>query len=247
MNASLNEIAKINQILGRGYLPNGEARPLTDAEFFEISWEMGANQLNTQYRALFHQLAQWIFRELTPKTALEIGCGPGYLLHCLNQLGIQTIGVDGNPFSRELFTQEHPQYAQHYLLDKAFENDYAPIDVLISIECFEHIPDAGLHASLEKIAAKLKPQFIVFSSTPYADPNPDWDIQWGHINLKSEAQWIALFSQFGYEVVPNVTPPITPWALLFQNRSDYLLKPYHEKNSSRIWNKLKRVIKKLPK
>jgi 2-polyprenyl-3-methyl-5-hydroxy-6-metoxy-1,4-benzoquinol methylase len=229
MGASITEISKINKILSRGYGADGVARPYTDAEFFQVSWEMGANQLNSNYRHLFSNLAKWISEELQPKSALEIGCGPGYLLNCLNELKIDAYGVDGNPFSKQLFTREHPQYADKYFLDKEFENHYSSTDALVTIECFEHIPDSGLHITLEKITKKLSPEFIVFSSTPYPEPNPDWDVMWGHINMKTEAQWIELFAKYGYDVVPNIRPPVTPWALLFQNSKARAIKPYQPK------------------
>ena len=244
MATSIDEIFQINRILKRGYSAEGSARALTDSEFFQISWEMGANQLDPHYRNLFSGLAQWIKTELSPHTALEIGCGPGYLLHCLNQLEVKAVGIDGNSYSRDFFVAQHPQWASQYILDKTFEHTYAPTDALISIECFEHIPDKGLAKTMQKVATILNPKYIVFSSTPHADSHLGWDVMWGHINLKTESQWIELFAQYGYELVPGVRPPITPWALLFQSRTSKKDHPYQAKHSKFVGN-LKRGLSRL--
>lgn len=245
MQNPINTISKINKILGRGYTPDGDFRPLTDEEFFQISWEMGANQLDSGYRNLFKGLAEWIKKELSPTTALEIGCGPGYLLHCLNQLDINTIGVDGNPYSMKFFISEHPEHAAKYILDKEFQKTYAMVDVMIAIECFEHIPDEGLHQLLKKISGNQKPKFIVFSSTPHRDPHEGWDIMWGHINLKTESQWIELFAQFGYAPVRDVIPPATPWSLLFQSKESARTAPYEPKAVNNLVRHIKRFANRL--
>lgn len=211
---TLDELMDRNRELGRGYDALGQPRPLTAQEFFDVSCEMGCNQDDADYRRLFEHLARWIQRTLKPRSTLEIGCGPGYLLDCLNQLGIDAIGVDGNGVSRAFFLGRHPMFADRYLIDPVFEGTYRPVDAVIAIECFEHIPDEGLHALMTRLRDELKPKFVVFSSTPHPSPFPEWDLQWGHINLKPPEDWDALFSRFGF-IRSNVKPPVTEWATLY--------------------------------
>ena len=229
-NLLIDNICKINRIISRGYTSEGKPRSFTDIEFFQVSVEMGINQHNKQYRKMFELLAQWIDDYFKPKAALEIGCGPGYLLKCLNKLGINTIGIDGNKYSKQLFVTEHPEYESKYFLDNNFNNDYKPVDVLIAIECFEHIPDDALTKIMDKIAKTIQPNFIIFSSTPYFDPNLDWDVMWGHINVKTSQGWIDLFKRNGYDLVLGVSPPITSWALLFQKRVSNDSPPFKRNN-----------------
>lgn len=216
MAHSISELMVVNRQIGRGYDSRGQARALTDREFFEISDELGLNQKSKDYRRLHEYLAFWIKNKLAPSSALEIGAGPGYLLYCLNRLGVQSIGVDGNPFSKDFFDHLHPEFADRYVLDRFFEQTYANADVVLSIEAFEHIPDDGLHNILGKVRTQVAPRFIVFSSTPNLDPNPDWDLQWGHINVKQPDEWRALFAHYGYELA-TLRPPVTEWASLYVN------------------------------
>lgn len=218
MPLSLAELLALNRQLGRGFDPAGSPRPLSDREFFEVASEMGQTQRNAEYRRLQEFLAVWIRDALAPSSALEIGSGPGYLLYCLNRLGIDARGVDGNPYSKAHFDRCHPEFAARYVLDRYFEGSYGPADAVVSIEVFEHIPDDGLERILEKLRRQVRPRHFVFSSTPHPDPNPGWDLQWGHINIKQPEQWHGLFARFGYRPV-DTRPPITEWATLYVDAS----------------------------
>ena len=218
MYLTIKEILEINKKRNFGYDNEGNIRPFSSEEFYNISCEMGLNQDNPEYRKLFDNFAAWISRNLKVRSGLEIGSGPGYLLNCLNQIGIETNGVDGNTFSQQYFKEKHLKYANYYHLDPLFEKNYSEADVLIAVEVFEHIDDAGLASIFRKISEEVRPKFIVFSSTPFADPNPGWDSQWGHINIKPTEDWDRLFLQHGF-AKSSKRPPITEWARLYIDAS----------------------------
>lgn len=144
-----------------------------------------------------------------------MGCGPGYLLYCLNKSGMDTVGIDGNRYSKHFFDRKHPGFSNKYHIDPLFAGKYEKADLSLSIECFEHIPDTSLGQIMEKVRREIQPQLILFSSTPYADPNPDWDIQWGHVNIKHPDEWRDFFLNHGYELTKEA-PPITLWASLYK-------------------------------
>jgi len=217
MPLSLAEVLEKNRTTGRGYNADGSPRALTAQEFFEVSNEAGWNQGNPDYRGLFEHFARWVRANLNIRRSLEIGAGPGYFLYCLNRLGIDARGIDGNEYSRAFFQELHPEYSGQYTLDPLFTGSYGRVDALFSIEVFEHIDDAGLDAIMKKVSSVLKPRYIVFSSTPHADPNPHWDLQWGHINLKQPAQWDDFFGRHGFLRQPGLRPPVTEWATVYRN------------------------------
>lgn len=117
----IEEVMAKNRQTGRGYAADGKERSLTAQEFLDISIELGATQLNPDYRALHEAFAAWMVRRLNIRTSLELGSGPGYLLYCLNRLGVDARGLDGNPHSRDFFTKHHPEYADRYRIDPLFE------------------------------------------------------------------------------------------------------------------------------
>lgn len=218
MYLKTEEVLARNKNRNYGYDENKNIRALTDREFYDISCEMGSNQDNPQYRRLFDNFSRWIARTLGVNTGLEIGCGPGYLLYCLNKLGIDAHGTDGNPYSHEYFKSKHPALSHRYHLDPRLEKNYGQVDVLLSMEVFEHIEDEGLILVFRKIREQFKPKLIVFSSTPHPDLNPEWDQQWGHINIKPTAEWDDLFARNGF-VASKMTVPFTEWSRLYVNKA----------------------------
>ena len=130
-------------------------------------------------------------------------------------MGIDTVGVDGNGYSKNFFDLKHPKFAHRYHLDPLFEEKYERADLFIAIECFEHIPDASLNRIMDKVRCEIQPEFILFSSTPHPDPDPNWDIQWGHINIKQPMEWHDFFLSHGYELTKG-KPPVTVWASLYK-------------------------------
>ena len=212
---TVDEVVQLNRRCGRGLDASGKPRPFTAQEFFDVSALLGNNQDNPEYRGLFEHLARWLVATLPQvRSTVEFGAGPGYLIECLTALGIDATGIDGNDLSAEYFRKRRPDLAQRYLIDPEFAGNYAQADVLLAIEVFEHILDPALSEIMEKVRRAIKPRFIVFSSTPYADHNEGWDIQWGHINIKQQAEWDGLFARYQYLRV-NIRPPVTAWAALY--------------------------------
>jgi 2-polyprenyl-3-methyl-5-hydroxy-6-metoxy-1,4-benzoquinol methylase len=215
MYKSFEQLRVYNEILGRGFDAQGIPCSFSEREFFEISEEMGWNQNNPDYKNLFDALATYIMGLPNIKSSVELGCGPGYLLYCLNKSGIEALGVDANTYSKRMFDQQFPDFSSKYRIDPTFSTGYKKVDLFISIECLEHIADELLHQIMKKVRDELQPKFILFSSTSAPDPNPGWDIQWGHINLKQPQEWEAFFARYGY-VLTEEKPPVTAWAALYK-------------------------------
>jgi len=43
----------------------------------------------------------------------------------------------------------------------------------------------------------------------------EFDETWGHINIKSDTQWVSMFRSFGYKLIEKPKTP-TLWTLAFQ-------------------------------
>jgi len=180
----------------------------TDKEFFDYEVEHGWTPDNPDYLWLHAATASLIAR-YKPRRVLEIGPGMGTLLECLAKKGIYAAGIDTNRFHREFFVKRNPSLADRYgLLNHKF--DLGSFDFVASIEVFEHMTDELIHEYMKQ----LKSRYFLFSSTPNKT-TPEFDAQWGHINLKQESEWIDLFSKYGYRLKKKLTLP-AEWALLFK-------------------------------
>ena len=76
------------------------------------------------------------------------------------------------------------------------------------IEVAEHMTDKELNALFKKI----KPTYILFSSTSQKTDN---DEAWGHINIKQQNEWDAIFSSKGYEIYKQLSIP-TSWSKIYK-------------------------------
>lgn len=180
----------------------------TTKEFFEEEMKMGIHADNPQYVTLMKAVADAVKGELKAGTAFEIGHGVGVLINELVKQGIDASGCDPSP--------EHHEYAikqfghQPRYISESAETITSDTDCLISIEVFEHIPDEQLEAILTNHKAK----WFVFSSTPHRANN---DVEWGHINIKTESEWLALLDKHGWKLNRKITIP-TAWALLLERK-----------------------------
>jgi hypothetical protein len=81
---------------------------------------------------------------------------------------------------------------------KLVSNYYKFYDTVIAIEVFEHIENNMIHTYLKN----LRSDFFVFSSTPKKSKT---DIIDGHINIKTEFNWINIFGLYGYALNTELT------------------------------------------
>ena len=68
------------------------------------------------------------------------------------------------------------------------------------IEVAEHMTDGEIN----KLFHQIYPKYILFSST---SEKTEWDLAWGHINVKSQEEWINFFAILGYEYVKPLSYP----------------------------------------
>ena len=168
---------------------------LNDQDCFDTELNAGIHLDNDSYVNLFKQTAEEIVKITGAKTFLDCGGGMGAYTKAMLEQGLDCTYVDLN--------QHHVEYvgkrlkpihdAQKLLIyAKDFtKQTFKKFDLVASIEVMEHIPDAQLIPFL----TKLKCDYFHFSSTPHTT---DYDKEWGHINIKSEYEWVKLFEQCGF-------------------------------------------------
>lgn len=173
---------------------------LTEKEFLEA--EINDFQLtmdNPDFVALAKKVADYC-KKFKPESVLDYGCGTGVYSEVLRLEGFNIIGQD-------IFKSHRDYCKENYPLLKVFQKP-RQADLMLWIEVAEHMTDLEISKALEIV----KPRVIVFSSTP---EKTAFDADWGHINIKSETQWMSMFRSFGYKMIEKPKTP-TLWALTFQ-------------------------------
>ncbi len=147
-------------------------------------------------------------KSLGAKTVVEIGSGLGPFLVAAQSAGLDAIGLGCSPFERD-YAISRGVPPERYLLDDATTAMLPQVDAIYCIEVLEHIPEPQLGPMLDQIAAKCR--WFYFSSTPHP---ADDDATWGHVTIKTKAEWIELFSRHGLRFVRD-DKSVVEWGMIF--------------------------------
>jgi 2-polyprenyl-3-methyl-5-hydroxy-6-metoxy-1,4-benzoquinol methylase len=183
---------------------------MNDEDCFNHELSLGIDLDNDSYVNLFNQTAKEIVTITGAKTFLDCGGGMGAYTKAMLEQGLNCTYVDLSKLHGEYVTKrlvkQDAQTLHIYIKDFTTQK-WKTFDLVASIEVMEHIEDEKLIPFL----TNLKCKYFHFSSTPN---KTHFDEKWGHINIKSEEEWIALFEQCGYKLDRKMSLPTT-WSLLF--------------------------------
>lgn len=194
----------------------------TDKQFFDWEIEHGLypGGYNKGFCEVHNKLAQFIlnFHAGYIDTHLDLGGGNSPLTKILQDNGVKASLFELNPYSVEL--------QKNYGTKNVYETDFinslfeSKVDIITSIEVFEHIEDEKLLPFIDRLSKAC--EYFIFSSTPHKD-TPEFDEQWGHVNIKQTQEWIELFSSNGFDLLENETAYLqskcipTNWVLMFKS------------------------------
>ena len=188
-------------------------RKLTDQEYLQEELRRGFVYSNKYYSANMDKLAKYIANELGCMSSFEIGCGTGTLLRLMIDQGVTAWGFDTSiPHKRYWDMNVGGQW-----IDRFHQGESIRIaehfDCMVSIEVFEHLTDKQIKDYM--VDASGNCDYFVFSSTSVLD-TPLFDLQWGHINVKPQSEWVDLFAEYGFELHKEINFP-TEWTKVFKS------------------------------
>jgi hypothetical protein len=164
---------------------------ITDKEFLKAELEMGISFDNPMFKSLAFNTAQQVLG--LGKSVLDYGAGTGVYADAFHQAGFNVSIWEKFDAHKEYITQNAPHLS---IIDKPITTD-----IMAFIEVAEHMTDKQLNSLFKKI----KPNYILFSST--SQRIPEWDESWGHINIKEQEEWDVFFAEKGYHIHKHITAP----------------------------------------
>ncbi len=111
--------------------------------------------------------------DTTPRTILDLGCGPGRDLRTFTRLGHRAIGLDGTERFVQMAREDsgcevwHQNFLHLELPDRYFDGVFANAVLF-------HVPTQELPRVLGELYATLKPGGALFSSNPRGDNTEGW-------------------------------------------------------------------------
>lgn len=180
---------------------------LTHQEFLEVELDAGIGFHNQGFIDLCNKTVDEVMNKIvTPtyniKTIMDYGAGTGVYTDAFMKRGYDVSYFD--------IWESHRKYAKQHIPNLKIVEYPVSTDLMLFIEVAEHMKNKEINALFKVI----KPDYILFSSTSSKTDN---DKEWGHINIKSQEDWQAMFLKLGYEKTHDLNYP-TSWSKLFKRK-----------------------------
>jgi len=192
-------MANLDDLLSE-QLSDKENKQISNKEFLELELEIGISADNSLFVALCDATANQLLMYGDIKSILDYGAGTGVYSNALHNKGF-----DVKVF--ELFDTHQAYIKKNYphlqIIDKPVTTD-----CLFWIEVSEHMTDK----EIDDLFITINPKYIYHSST---HETTKLDLMWGHINIKTQDEWIELFRSKGYELIKQPGLP-TPWSKIYK-------------------------------
>jgi len=181
---------------------DGRKGPISPEEFLRVELQAGISADNPEFRALGRATAaQMLGRGF--RTVLDFGAGTGVYADAFHQAGFEVQAFE--------IWEEHRAYIREKFPHVRLTAEPFSAELMLFIETAEHMSDEELRT----LFGRISPDYVLFSST---SDRTEWDVEWGHINVKTQPEWGRFFATLGYEPAGPLSAP-TPWARLFRRRS----------------------------
>jgi 2-polyprenyl-3-methyl-5-hydroxy-6-metoxy-1,4-benzoquinol methylase len=180
-----------------------------DDEYFAADWREGGNRYDLETRRRVEDRNPALIKEVfEPRRVLDVGCGPGFLMLFLAELGVEVEGVDFSPSSRELAP---PEVREQILIGDVSE-PHVPersFDLVVCREVLEHLTVVQLRRTVEQLC-RASARFVYvttrFHPTPESllDFTTDFETDPTHVTLLAKDLVRALFVLEGFRSRPDL-------------------------------------------
>jgi SAM-dependent methyltransferase len=174
-----------------------------DQEYFQADWREGGNRYDLETRreieARNPQLIQEVFE---PRRALDVGCGPGFLMYFLHELGVEVDGIDYSEETVRLAPAEIRDRIQVGSVTESHVPDRS-YDLVICREVMEHLTVLEVRAAVGAIC-RASSRFVYLTTRFHPEPRDlldfttQFDVDPSHITLLNKDLLRLLFVLEGF-------------------------------------------------
>ncbi len=190
-----------------------DQRPVTpehyDDEYFAEGWRSGGNRYDLETRRRVEDRNPALIREVfEPARVLDVGCGPGFLMLFLAELGVEVEGIDFSPSSRELAPAE--------VRDRITIGDVAAphvpersFDLVVCREVLEHLTVLQVRGTVEQLC-RASSRYVYVTTRFHPEPKglldvtTDFETDPTHITLLAKDFVRCLFVLEGFRRRPDL-------------------------------------------
>jgi SAM-dependent methyltransferase len=172
-----------------------EQRPLEpqhyDVEYFASGWRDRGNRYDLETRRRIEaRNPELIVETFAPARVLDVGCGPGFLMQFLHELGTDVSGVDFSESSIELAPPEMKERIRIASTDALPESDRA-YDLVVCREVLEHLTVLQVRRTVAEIC-RVSSRFAYVTTRFHSDPRSILDVT---TDFETDATHITLMTK----------------------------------------------------
>jgi 2-polyprenyl-3-methyl-5-hydroxy-6-metoxy-1,4-benzoquinol methylase len=180
-----------------------------DDEYFAADWREEGNRYELETRRRVEDRNPALIKEVfEPARVLDVGCGPGFLMLFLAELGIEVEGIDFSPSSHELAP---PEVRDRILIGDVAEPQVPErsSDLVICREVLEHLTVVQVRKTVEQLC-RASSRFVYattrFHPAPQSllDFTTDFETDPTHVTLLAKDFLRCLFVLEGFRRRENL-------------------------------------------
>ena len=181
-----------------------------DAEYFTGDWRAGENNYSLDARRVIEARNPSLIKEVfEPRRVLDLGCGPGALMHLLWEIGVTADGIDFTEASRALAT---PEVRDRITVGSVTDPRLKPADaydLVICREVLEHLTVLEVKQAVANMV-RMTSKFIYVTTRFHPQPaslldfTTQFDVDPTHITLLHKDMLRLMFILEGCRSRPDL-------------------------------------------
>jgi 2-polyprenyl-3-methyl-5-hydroxy-6-metoxy-1,4-benzoquinol methylase len=180
-----------------------------DDEYFTADWREGDNRYELETRRRIEDRNPALIKDVfTPERVLDVGCGPGFLMYFLHELGVYADGVDFSAHARELAPEEVRDRIVLGPVDQPHVADRS-YDLVICREVFEHLTVLQIRRTVAAIC-RASSRFVYATTRFHPDPDSllsfttQYEVDPTHLTLLNKEFLRLVFVLEGFRARPDL-------------------------------------------
>lgn len=181
-----------------------------DAEYFTGDWREAGNNYSLETRRKLEARNPALIKEVfQPHRVLDLGCGPGALMHLLWEIGVHADGIDFAPGSLQLAT---PEVRDRIMVGQVTDPSLMPdnaYDLVICREVLEHLTVLEVKQAVANMV-RMTSKFVYVTTRFHPSPaslldfTTQFDVDPTHITLVNKDLLRLLFVLEGCRSRPDL-------------------------------------------
>lgn len=180
-----------------------------DAEYFAGDWRAEGNNYSLETRRRIEAKNPLLIKEVfEPASVLDVGCGPGALMHLLGEVGVEVDGIDFAQSSREMAT---PEVRDRIVIGNTYDRikPDSAYELVICREVLEHLTVLQVRKTVANIV-RMTSRYVYCTTRFHPAPaslldfTTQFDVDPSHITLLNKDLLRLLFVLEGCRSRPDL-------------------------------------------